>query len=74
MEQCTMDLTLGTALSQSGRLRQLTTPLGASNVCKEGFHNNSPGHAHRDVYNDQSGRTQYATLYSLIRSSKDVQI
>ncbi|MCQ9473766.1 alpha/beta hydrolase [Pseudomonas alliivorans] len=44
------------------------------NVCKEGSHNNSPGYAHQEAYNDQSGRTQYATLYSLIRISKDVQI
>ncbi|WP_122671645.1 alpha/beta hydrolase [Pseudomonas viridiflava] len=43
-------------------------------VCKEGSHNNSPGYAHQDAYNDKDGRTQYATLYSLIRISKHVQI
>ncbi|RMR23218.1 hypothetical protein ALP90_01379 [Pseudomonas amygdali pv. ulmi] len=43
-------------------------------VCKPGAHNNSSGYAHQDAYNDPDGRTQYATLYSAVRISKDVQI
>ncbi|MDU8457796.1 lipase/acyltransferase domain-containing protein [Pseudomonas syringae group sp. J254-4] len=44
------------------------------NVCKEGEYNNSPGYAHQNAYNDPKGRTQYATLYSLVKISKHVKI
>ncbi|NAS99996.1 hypothetical protein CU664_06830 [Pseudomonas syringae pv. actinidifoliorum] len=44
------------------------------NVCKEGAHNNSSGYAHQDAYNDPKGRTQYATLYSIVKISKHVEI
>lgn len=44
------------------------------NVCRVGAHNNSPGYDHQSAYNDPNGRTLYATLYGIVRISKNVQI
>jgi len=38
--------------------------------CKPGEHNNATGYKHQDAYTDKFGRTQFATLYSLIRLSE----
>lgn len=43
-------------------------------VCKTGMYNNTPGYDHQSAYNDPDGRTLYATLYSIVRISKNVQI
>ena len=43
-------------------------------ACKAGLYNNSPGYEHQNAYNDTEGRTLYATLYSIVRVSKDVML
>lgn len=40
--------------------------------CKEGAFNNTVGYGHQNAYTDKAGRTQFATLYSLIRISSSI--
>lgn len=42
---------------------------GMNQYCKIGQFNNSKGYGHQDAYTDKSGRTLFATLYSLVRLS-----
>jgi len=43
-----------------------------NHYCKTGTFNDSAGYGHQDAYTDKAGRTQYATLYSLVRLSAQV--
>lgn len=45
---------------------------GLNQYCKTGPFNNSKGYGHQDAYTDKSGRTLFATLYSLVRLSSRI--
>ncbi|WP_145193614.1 triacylglycerol lipase [Pseudomonas sp. URMO17WK12:I11] len=43
-----------------------------NHYCKVGAFNNTAGYGHQDAYTDKAGRTQFATLYSLVRISNSI--
>ncbi|WP_336334041.1 alpha/beta hydrolase [Pseudomonas putida] len=44
-----------------------------NSYCKPGQYNDKTGYKHQEAYTDKFGRTQFATLYSLIRLSSHIE-